>query len=453
MKRGFLKGKNSVSSPVSSGLASAGGDDFTSAATISSRESKNSRKFDEKWGFQKPDLHLALLFADPIISKMRLEQVVFKSTAGEPDSKCLLYLGGKESLFAAMGRPFPQPMRPHRLGFPPYRIKSVPDSNIGLGVFADCDFAVGDMITSERALFILPVLLPSPASIDLAVEMLSSVEKETFYSLVNCKQNEGSNGIVDTNAMEVETFPGNYMAKYRAMFKDLSRINHREVCVCLISCTPNAAFHWDLQRLNGYTRACLPIKKGEQIFISYIEPNMSRASRLTQLQSQYQFTCECSSCTKSESEIAQSDSARELIALIEGKIRGPNGEYLITDPTSLDDFVLSAVMKLDGYPRTSTPGVQTAAGRRNVPVLKGKAAKPNPNRNGNTQEKQTLSRVIEAFEFVVSLAEKEGQQYCTAMEMVYGRLLMAYQKLDPSGENRTRLMGKVMTFCKVHGPQ
>lgn len=50
------------------------------------------------------------------------------------------------------------------------------------------------MITSERALITLPMVLPSKASADLAVDMLSPAEREDFCSLANSRPRDGFHG-------------------------------------------------------------------------------------------------------------------------------------------------------------------------------------------------------------------------------------------------------------------
>jgi SET and MYND domain-containing protein len=60
------------------------------------------------------------------------------------------------------------------------------------------------------------------------------------------------------------------------------------------SCCPNAAVVF-----NGRTvslRALDKIQKGEQIFISYIDPTQSTDERVAQLKERYFFQCECPKC-------------------------------------------------------------------------------------------------------------------------------------------------------------
>ena len=65
------------------------------------------------------------------------------------------------------------------------------------------------------------------------------------------------------------------------------------------SCTPNAAIVFDGRKI--MLRALDPIKKGEQIFISYIDNTERRETRQAELREEYFFPCNCEKCTKGDS--------------------------------------------------------------------------------------------------------------------------------------------------------
>jgi hypothetical protein len=64
------------------------------------------------------------------------------------------------------------------------------------------------------------------------------------------------------------------------------------------SCLPNAAIVFDGRRI--LLRALDPIKKDNQIFISYVDGTQRRATRQAELKEAYFFTCMCKKCAKDE---------------------------------------------------------------------------------------------------------------------------------------------------------
>ena len=66
------------------------------------------------------------------------------------------------------------------------------------------------------------------------------------------------------------------------------------VCSANHSCEPNASVLFDQPYL--MMRSLLPIKKGEEVFISYIDNTDPYYRRQTQLKQRYCFECQCSKC-------------------------------------------------------------------------------------------------------------------------------------------------------------
>jgi hypothetical protein len=65
-------------------------------------------------------------------------------------------------------------------------------------------------------------------------------------------------------------------------------------CSANHSCEPNASILFDQPRL--MMRSLSPIKKGEEVFISYIDNTDPFYRRQTQLKQRYNFECQCSKC-------------------------------------------------------------------------------------------------------------------------------------------------------------
>lgn len=73
--------------------------------------------------------------------------------------------------------------------------------------------------------------------------------------------------------------------------------------------------------------ACRPLKAGEEITVSYTDLAETREIRRARLMSAYYFNCECEYCSRSEKEVAASDSVRLEIKARE-KNKGPQlGEW------------------------------------------------------------------------------------------------------------------------------
>jgi len=62
------------------------------------------------------------------------------------------------------------------------------------------------------------------------------------------------------------------------------------------SCGPNAGVQWDLAKLTLSLYALRPIREGEEILITYINPALPRATRVAILQRNYRFLCDCPGC-------------------------------------------------------------------------------------------------------------------------------------------------------------
>ena len=62
------------------------------------------------------------------------------------------------------------------------------------------------------------------------------------------------------------------------------------------SCGPNAAIKWDLATLSASLYALRPIRSGEEILKTYIDPVLPRATRVATLLKNYRFFCDCPWC-------------------------------------------------------------------------------------------------------------------------------------------------------------
>ncbi|KAI9052802.1 hypothetical protein LZ554_003075 [Drepanopeziza brunnea f. sp. 'monogermtubi'] len=119
------------------------------------------------------------------------------------------------------------------------------------------------------------VLLQARAGIEFTKSRVERMEEAIMYLCV-----------LSTNAFRI-TLPDN--TPFGMCFSPtLALANH--------SCKPNAFIVSNSRSIS--LRALRPIKKNEQIFISYIDPTEDLPSRQSKLKERYFFTCKCDSCEK-----------------------------------------------------------------------------------------------------------------------------------------------------------
>jgi hypothetical protein len=96
-------------------------------------------------------------------------------------------------------------------------------------------------------------------------------------------------------------------------------------------------------------RAVCPIKKGEQIFISYNSPLQPRSIRREHMQSFYGFICRCPCCSLPSLESARSDIRRNLLRMNLEKGYGDDDDADLKawakDMSLPDDHIITESMK------------------------------------------------------------------------------------------------------------
>ncbi|KZT02011.1 SET domain-containing protein [Laetiporus sulphureus 93-53] len=254
----------------------------------------------------------------------------------------LLFVGMKEAILALPG--FPAPLTYTARS---YELRSIKDK--GLCLFATADFDTGDLIICERPLFVSTVVHPfslrpgDPSANDAIVELLSRMceyDRLMFYVLHNCKGNDRprEQGIIDTNAINIGALPG-YDGACGAVCMESSRINH--------SCTPNVISRWDLLAFTMEIRALTPIRKGEEITMSYLELDEAapRATRRRELKEKYNFFCTCPSCSLTGAAGKASNVRRATIQrLQETSYDDDELEKWINDASAPEDKITKACL-------------------------------------------------------------------------------------------------------------
>lgn len=140
-------------------------------------------------------------------------------------------------------------------------------------------------------------------------------------------------GILRTNTFSVN-LPG-YDQVHSAVLEHTSRCNH--------SCTPNANIPFYLSSFSFQLRACRPIRRGEEITITYINLPDDRATPRQELRTKYSFHCECPSCSLSDEDSKKDDVARATIEKSDKVLGKALDEWLEDAGTKAlpDDYVIA----------------------------------------------------------------------------------------------------------------
>lgn len=164
----------------------------------------------------------------------------------------------------------------------PYEIKDVPGK--GVGLFATRDISVGELIITEKPLFTASSL----ASVLAAFNGLDSEEKTRFMELRDTHYPDRPSPITifKTNSLPLETGEGLVAA---GIFLISSRINH--------SCLPNVHHSWNSVLREENIRAISFIRTGQEILMTYVGMQGSRAERQAHFRSRLGFECTCQFCT------------------------------------------------------------------------------------------------------------------------------------------------------------
>jgi hypothetical protein len=147
-------------------------------------------------------------------------------------AECMLRGGADmNAVFSVSNFPLPMP-RPKEIN---YQILSTP--TMGLGMFATRDLNIGDLILAERPLLFIPRVahrqvqsqqtLNYDETIEPCFQRLTADNRAAYGELSNSHTSDGSGpllGVARTNGCGVELREG---SRYTAIYKEISRINHR----------------------------------------------------------------------------------------------------------------------------------------------------------------------------------------------------------------------------------
>jgi hypothetical protein len=197
----------------------------------------------------------------------------------------------------------------HTCRGPPEVYTVRPSPGKGLGVFALHDLEIGSIIMREtpiliitRPNFVKGTGYPMSAVSQLVraeFALLSPAEQEEIMSLTyHATEAEKASSdrlglIFRSNAYKTGENIG--------LFPKIARINH--------SCRPNTSYYWNAKLNRRIVYANRKIKKGEELFDSYISLLLTHEERQKRLEP-YGFTCSCEACAVGNGAMRESDKRR-----------------------------------------------------------------------------------------------------------------------------------------------
>ena len=200
----------------------------------------------------------------------------------------------------------------------------------GLGLVALRDIAAGECLLCEAPL-VTWELPPVPndeaasrnsgsapragaAQLDGILAALSDNDRCSFYELCDMHE-EGTGGSNAFTIHEGDSFlPVDDGSRRSAVFRTSSRINH--------ACAPSCHAAWNPSVRMQTVHALRAIARGEELTIAYLDgvSTMERRERLRQLETKYNFRCDCSLCVLSSVALEESESRRQRMSQISARI-------------------------------------------------------------------------------------------------------------------------------------
>ncbi|KAA8892875.1 hypothetical protein FN846DRAFT_608802 [Sphaerosporella brunnea] len=199
----------------------------------------------------------------------------------------------------------------------------------GIGILATSPIPSGSLIIAEAPLFTIPsdfggrfmaITRDLESYILTAISRLSKPQQKAFLSLHSAQAPELPPflSIIATNSFALDT-------TIAGIFDLCSRFNH--------SCVPNAGYRWNKDAQKLEVRAHEEIQEGEEIVLSYLNDDMSRAARQESLLRRYRFQCQCPACGLVGPAAVADDQLRTEARRLAEAVR--NCELMVSNPARL----------------------------------------------------------------------------------------------------------------------
>lgn len=189
----------------------------------------------------------------------------------------------------------------------------------GNGVVANHRLARGDPVMAHTPVLLIhqdfkeePDKDRQHQLLDLALKSLPEQTADLFMGQMAHNPDEHPVAArLTTNAFRLDL--GGDDGQHYGAFPEVGKTNH--------DCRPNAAYYVDQSTLMHITTAVRPIKAGEEITITYLDPLAPHADRQERAQSHWGFECTCSHCSAAADEVVESDKRLKELKWIEGQLQ------------------------------------------------------------------------------------------------------------------------------------
>ncbi|GAB1320204.1 hypothetical protein MFIFM68171_10414 [Madurella fahalii] len=209
-----------------------------------------------------------------------------------------------------------------------YKVQEIPGK--GMGVVATEHIRRGDLIIANTLSLLIDLeaySLPKDEYLQLeaaAVDHLPSAHRAALLALsthdeANLPHAEHIDKLIDTNSFNIYPDDGDEEGSDTmfGVFPEISRMNH--------DCRPNADYRFDRDTLAQYVTALRDIFPGEEITLTYIDPEMKRAARMKKLHNNWGFKCTCPLCTLDKHRADASDARIAQIGWLWDETREERG--------------------------------------------------------------------------------------------------------------------------------
>ncbi|KAK3322402.1 hypothetical protein B0H66DRAFT_554243 [Apodospora peruviana] len=215
-----------------------------------------------------------------------------------------------------------------------YDMKEFPGK--GMGLEAKVDIRRGDLIMANTVSLMIDYRVFDELANDewmqlqaFAVDYLPAQHRSAILNLSthdggNLSHVQRVNKITSTNAFDIDPDTDDVEQDngFFVVFPEIARMNH--------DCRANADYYFDHETLTQYIHAIRPIKAGDEITLSYINPRMERDARMQKLQRIWGFGCVCHLCTRKLARAEASDLRIRLINELLPELQNHNADSRAT---------------------------------------------------------------------------------------------------------------------------
>lgn len=183
-----------------------------------------------------------------------------------------------------------------------------------MGLFANRDFKLGELVLCEKPFLVVPTFLQSKSTEEIlsVADIVTNASKENqdlFFDLSDKCRNDSDVcasilGIIETNGLPMGEEKEGKTPPSAGLYKLMCRMNH--------SCVPNV--HHQFNEVSGSheIRCITPIKENEEVVANYFYVAGKTFEKRQQLQhSKWNFKCQCKRCLKEKEDAFAREKGNE----------------------------------------------------------------------------------------------------------------------------------------------